>query len=41
MSNIASAIKAAEAAIEKGDYSFCIKSIDPLLLEYQAETELG
>ncbi len=41
MSNIASAIKAAEAAIEKGDYSFCIKSIEPLLLDFQAETEIG
>ena len=41
MSNIASAIKAAEAALEKGDYNFCIKTIDPLLLDFQAETETG
>ncbi|WP_269604885.1 DUF3153 domain-containing protein [Prochlorococcus marinus] len=41
MSNIASAIKAAEAALEKGDYNFCIKTIDPLLLDFQAETEIG
>ncbi|WP_413677474.1 DUF3153 domain-containing protein [Prochlorococcus sp. MIT 0916] len=41
MSNLASAIKAAEAALEKGDYSFCIKIIDPLLLDFQAETETG
>jgi hypothetical protein len=41
MSNIASAIKAAEAAIEKGDYSVCIKIIDPLLLDFQADTVTG
>ena len=41
MSNIASAIKATEAALEKGDYSICIKIIDPLLLDFQAETEIG
>lgn len=41
MSNIALAIKAAEAALEKGDYNFCIKTIDPLLLDFQAETEIG
>ena len=41
MSNIASAIKAAEAALEKGDYNFCIKLIDPLLLDFQSETEIG
>ena len=41
MSNIASAIKATEAALEKGDYGICIKTIDPLLLDFQAETEIG
>ncbi len=41
MSNIASAIKAAEAAIDKGDYNFCIKTIEPLLLDFQPETETG
>jgi len=41
MSNIASAIKGAEAALDKGDYSFCIKIIDPLLLEFQAESAIG
>ena len=41
MSNIASAIKAAEAALDKGDYNFCIKIVDPLLLDFQAETEIG
>ena len=41
MSNIASAIKAAEAALDKGDYNFCIKIIDPLLLESKAETATG
>ena len=41
MSNIASAIKAAEAALDKGDYNFCIKIIDPLLLDSQAETAIG
>ena len=41
MSNIASAIKATEAALEKGDYGICIKIIDPLLLDFQAETEIG
>ncbi len=41
MSNIASAIKAAEAALEKGDYSFCIKIVDPLLLDSQPETAIG
>ena len=40
MSNIASAIKAAEAALEKGDYGFCIKIVDPLLLDFQAELSL-
>ena len=41
MSNIASAIKATEAALEKGDYGICIKIIDPLLLDFQAETVIG
>ena len=41
MSKIASAIKAAEAALDKGDYNACIKIIDPLLLDFQPETEIG
>ena len=41
MSYAASARKAAEAALEKGDYSFCIKIIDPLLLSFPAETSIG
>ena len=41
MSNSASAIKAAEAALDKGDYRLCIKIIDPLLLSYSAETLIG
>ena len=41
MSNIASAIKAAEAALDKGDYNFCIKIVDPLLIDFQAETSIG
>ena len=41
MSNSASAIKAAEAALDKGDYSLCIKIIDPLLLSYSATTKTG
>ncbi len=41
MSNSASAIKAAEAALDKGDYSLCLKIIDPLLLSYPASTEIG
>jgi len=41
MSNLASAIKAAEAALDKGDYNFCIKIVDPLLLAFQAETAIG
>ena len=41
MSNPASAIKAAEAALDKGDYSLCIKTIDPLLLTYPAATLIG
>ena len=41
MSTVASAIKAAEAALEKGDYNFCIKTVDPLLLDSQADTSMG
>ena len=41
MSYSASAIKAAEAALDKGDYSLCIQIIDPLLLSYPATTEIG
>ena len=41
MANSASAIKAAEVALEKGDYNFCIKIVDPLLLSYTAETKIG
>ena len=41
MSDIASAIKAAEAALEKGDYNYCIKILDPLLLDSPPETPIG
>ena len=41
MSNSASALKTAEAALDKGDYSLCIKTIDLLLSSYPAETETG
>ena len=41
MSTTASVIKAVEAALDKGHYNFCIKTIEPLLLDYQAETEIG
>ena len=41
MSNIASALKAAEAALDKGDYNYCIKIIDPYLQNFQEETEIG
>ncbi len=41
MTNSASAIKAAEAALDKGDYSFCIKIVEPLLLSFPAETKIG
>ena len=41
MSNSASAIKAAEAALEKGDYSHCLKIIDPLLLSFSKTTSIG
>ena len=41
MSNLASAIKTAEAALEKGDYNFCIKILDPLLLAFKSNTSRG
>ena len=41
MSTAASVIKAAEAALDKGDYSLCIKIIDPLLLSYPKATAIG
>ena len=41
MSNATSAIKAAEAALEKGDYSLCIRIIDSLLLSYSEATMIG
>ncbi len=41
MSNSASAIKAAEAALDKGDYNLCIRIIDSLLLSYSVETAIG
>ena len=41
MLNPASAIKAAEAALDKGDYSLCIKIIDPLLSSYSETTKIG
>tara|TARA_B100001250_G_scaffold350843_1_gene322719 strand:+ start:431 stop:1522 length:1092 start_codon:yes stop_codon:yes gene_type:complete len=41
MSNAASAIKAVEAALDKGDYNLCIKIIDPLLLSFSATTAIG
>ncbi len=41
MSNTASAIKAAEAALDKGDYRLCIKIIDPLILSYSQATAIG
>ena len=41
MSNSASAKQAAEAALDKGDYSLCIKIIDPLLLSYPKATAIG
>jgi len=41
MSDSASAIKAAEAALNKGDYSLCIKIIDPLLSSYSPKTTIG
>ena len=41
MSHSASAIKNAEAALEKGEYNLCIKIIDPLLLSFSATTAIG
>ncbi len=41
MSKTASAIKDAEAALDKGDYNLCIKIIDPFLLSFQATTAIG
>ena len=41
MSDSASAIKAAEVALNKGDYSLCIKIIDPLLSSYSPQTTIG
>ncbi len=41
MSNSASAIKAAEAALDKGDYNLCIKILDPLLFSYSVTTAIG
>ena len=41
MSNLASAIKAAEAALDKGDYNLCIRMIDSLLLSYSEATVIG
>jgi len=41
MSNSASAIKAAEAALDKGDYNLCLKILDPLLFSFQANTSVG
>ena len=41
MSNTASAIKVAEAALAKGDYNFCIKTIEPLLPDFAEKTEIG
>ena len=41
MSDIASAIKTAEAALDRGDYNSCIKIVDPLLLTFQEDTAIG
>ena len=41
MQKATSAIKAAEAALDKGDYNLCIKIISPLLLTFSAGTEIG
>ena len=41
MSNSASAIKSAEAALDKGDYSFCLEILDPLLVSFSTKTSLG
>ncbi len=39
--NTASAIKTAEGALNKGEYSYCIKLIEPLLVNHSAETSKG
>ncbi len=41
MVDSASAIKAAEAALDKGNYVFCINIIEPLLLSFPADTKIG
>tara|TARA_B100000945_G_scaffold43190_1_gene29366 strand:+ start:7 stop:1101 length:1095 start_codon:yes stop_codon:yes gene_type:complete len=41
MSDSASAIKAAEAALDKGDYSLCLRIINPLLESYSITTTIG
>ena len=41
MSNLASAIKAAEAALDRGDYVLCIRIIDPIISTYSATTKTG
>ena len=41
MSDIASAIKTAEAALDRGDYNSCIELVDPLLLTFQEDTAIG
>ena len=41
MLNPASAIKDAEAALEKGEYNLCIKIIDPLLSSFSSTTSVG
>ena len=41
MSNSALAKKAAEAALDKGDYNLCIEIIDPLLLTFSGSTTIG
>ena len=41
MANTASAIKAAEVALDKGDYNLCIQLIEPLLLSFSERTSIG
>ncbi len=41
MLNSASAIKAAEAALDKGDYNSCLKIINPYLLSFPADNKIG
>ena len=41
MANTASAIKAAEVALDKGDYNLCIQILDPLLLSFSERTSIG